>query len=240
MAQKETEKNGIADFEEKLGYVFSDPDILNEALTHASCANESGLSGCNERLEFLGDAVLELCVSEILYREYPVYDEGALTKERSNIVREKSLAEWAERVSLPPLLKLSKGLEIQKGRRNPSILADAMEAVLGGIFMDGGYRAAYKTVKKLINTAGCDKSPPYGEKKDPKSSLQELMQSSGGKPPIYRLKRRSGPDHASTFEVEVVTDSGRVISSGVGNSIKAAEFAAADRAIESLSSCTRG
>ena len=234
MTRSGTEKSPFADFEKKLGYVFGDPNLLEEALTHASYANESGLSRSNERLEFLGDAVLELCVSELLYRKHDAHNEGRLTKERSEIVRTTALAAWARQISLPPLLKLGRGLDVQRGRENPSILADAMEAVLGAAFLDGGYEATAAVIGRVIENGVCGGKCRQEEKKDAKSRLQELMQSSGGKPPIYRLKRRTGPDHAATFEVEVVAGDGSVLSAATGNSIKTAEFVAAERAIERL------
>ena len=234
MTRNETEKKTFADFEKKLGYAFSDANLLEEALTHASYANESGLPHSNERLEFLGDAVLELCVSELLYRKHCEHDEGQLTKERSEIVRTTTLASWARQISLPPLLRLGRGLDVQRGRENPSILADAMEAVLGAAFLDGGYEAVAAMIGNVIKNGMCGGMRQQEEKKDTKSRLQELMQSSGAKPPIYRLKRRTGPDHAATFEVEVVAGDGSVLSSAAGNSIKMAEFAAAERAIERL------
>ncbi|MDR1965234.1 MAG: ribonuclease III [Synergistaceae bacterium] len=224
------------DFESEIGYVFRDPGLLGEALTHSSYANESGCSNSNERLEFLGDAVLELCVSEILYLSAPCLSEGGLTRARSNVVREAALASWAEATRLPGLLWLGKGLECQCGRSNPSILADAMEAVLGAIFLDGGYGAVRRVVEKLVGdveriVANVDD----GSDRDAKSLLQEALQAMGDKPPVYRLTGRSGPDHASSFEVEAVFADGSMISVGRGNSIKSAEFAAAQTALCELS-----
>ena len=216
------------DFERALGYVFSDRELFEEALTHASYANENGYPHSNERLEFLGDAVLELCVSERLYSEYPEMDEGELSKARSCVVREATLVAWALATRLPELMKLGRGLEGQGGRHNPSILADAMEAVFGAVFLDGGYEASRNVVSNLAKLdADISLMKKFDADKDPKSLLQELLQARGEKPPLYRLLRRTGPDHAAVFEVEVTMADGSVLSKGKGNSIKTAEFSAA-------------
>jgi ribonuclease-3 len=224
------------DFERELGYVFRDGYLFEAALTHASYANEFGCSGCNERLEFLGDAVLELCVSEALYLSSPDLDEGGLSKARSHVVREATLALWAKVINLPGLLKLSRGLEGQGGRNNPSILADAMEAIFGAVFLDGGYDAARSVVRHLMSTND-GRFHRSESDKDAKSLLQEQLQAAGQKPPVYRLLRRSGPDHASFFEVEAVTSDGLVLAVGAGNSIKTAEFSAARRALDTFKDC---
>jgi ribonuclease-3 len=223
------------DFEQALGYFFKNRELFDEALTHASYSNENGCPYSNERLEFLGDAVLELCVSERLYSEYPELDEGGLSKARSRVVRETTLASWAAATRLFDLLKLGKGLEGQGGRHNPSILADAMEAVFGAVFLDGGYEASRNVVAKMIELyAGVSLVRTYDYGKDAKSQLQELLQSRGEKPPIYRLTRRTGPDHAAIFEVEVTMSDGSILSEGRGNSIKTAEFSAAQIALSEL------
>jgi ribonuclease-3 len=220
------------DFERALGYIFRDRELFEEALTHASYANENGRARCNERLEFLGDAVLELCVSERLYIEYSDLDEGGLSKARSHVVRETSLAAWAKATKLHELMKLGRGLEGQGGRNNPSILADAMEAVLGAVFLDGGYEASRGVVANLSER---DHVVPLAEQdRDAKSLLQELLQARGDKPPVYRLTRRTGPDHAAIFEVEATIADGSLLSTGRGNSIKTAEFAAARAALRLL------
>jgi ribonuclease-3 len=220
------------DFEAALGYVFRDRELFEDALTHASYANEHGCARCNERLEFLGDAVLELCVSENLYVTYPDLDEGELSKARSRVVREATLASWARSLGLTALLKIGRGLECQGGRNNPSVLADAMEAVFGAIFLDGGYEVSMVVITDL---AGRDSMGALADacdlRKDAKSLLQEFLQARGDKPPIYRLKDRTGPDHAAIFEVEAAMTDGRVLSVGRGNSIKNAEFSAAQRAL---------
>ena len=217
--------------EERLGYVFKRRDLLEEALTHSSYANESGAAFCNERLEYLGDAVLELCVSEILYSDYPDYSEGDLTKARASVVSEAPLASWARIAGIPGLLRLSKGLERQSGRQNTSILADAMEAALGALFLDGGYDAVRAVVRKFVDSTDVATDE---EAKDFKSQLQEIVQAKWVHPPVYRLMDRRGPDHAALFKVEVSLPDGKVLAVGEGPSIKAAGFAAAEFAISIL------
>ncbi|MDR1132794.1 MAG: ribonuclease III [Synergistaceae bacterium] len=221
--------------ERELGYSFRDRELLEEALTHASYANENGRV-CNERLEFLGDAVLGLCVSEILYSSHGDMNEGRLSKARSQVVRETALASWARAIRLPETLKLGKGLEYQGGRANQSIMADAMEAVLGAVFLDGGYKASMDVVTNLLRRVESTASSCVGETeaKDAKSALQEFLQAEGSKPPVYRLTKRTGPDHAATYEVEAAVD-GCVLAVGKGSSIKTAEFAAAKQAFRALS-----
>lgn len=225
-------------FETLLGYAFADSEILEEALTHASYAHESGLSRYNERLEYLGDAVLELCVSEMFYRTHRDSGEGTLTKLRARIVCESALASWAETLGLPRLLRLGKGLAHQNGRKNPSVLADAMEAVIGAVFLDGGYANAHTVVVSLAERYPPQhETPPAanGETKDAKTRLQEEIQAAGGAPPRYRLIDRTGPDHAAVFEAEVSLPDGTVLATGKGGSIKNAEFAAAAQALRTLS-----
>jgi len=163
-------------------------------------------------------------------------DEGELSKARSRVVREATLASWAFATKLPKLLKLGRGLEGQGGRHNPSVLADAMEAVFGAVFLDGGYDASRNVVCNLT-TLDADMCllEKYDNDKDPKSLLQELLQARGDKPPTYRLLQRTGPDHAAIFEVEVTIADGSVLSTGKGNSIKMAEFRAAATALSMLS-----
>jgi ribonuclease-3 len=221
----------MRDFEEKLGYSFKCPKLLEEALTHASYANETGIQPCNERLEYLGDAVLELCVSETLYTDYPDYSEGELTKARASVVSESPLAAWARGIGVPDLLRLGRGLDRQCGRENPSILADAMEATLGAMFIDGGYETVRSVVRRFVAGSTVTANDDY---RDFKSQLQEMVQAKWDSPPVYRLVGRSGPDHAASFEVEVSLPDGRILAVGAGSSIKAAGFAAAESAIAAL------
>ncbi|MDR1509307.1 MAG: ribonuclease III [Synergistaceae bacterium] len=223
------------DFERKLGYVFRNRALFEEALTHSSFANENSPARGNERLEFLGDAVLGLCVSMMFFSSCPELDEGGLSKARARAVMETTLAEWARTIGLPEMLKLGRGLETQGGRNNPSIVADAMEAILGAVFVDGGYEASYAAVTNLMGLYDGTRPQKSGDNKDSKSMLQEKLQACGDKPPIYHLTKRTGPPHASIFEVEASLADGTVLSAGKGNSIKNAEFAAAQAALEKLS-----
>jgi ribonuclease-3 len=218
-------------FEECLGYSFKRPELLEEALTHSSYSNETDVPSCNERLEYLGDAVLELCVSEILFKDHTDYSEGDLTRARTSVVSEPPLASWAFEAGVAPLLRIGKGLDRQGGRSNPSILADAMEAVLGAVFLDGGYEAAREVVVGLMTASG---KPVSVRRLDFKSQLQERVQAKWEFPPVYRVVDRSGPDHAVSFEVEVSLPGGRFLASGKGPSIKAAGFAAAKSALSAL------
>jgi ribonuclease-3 len=218
-------------FEEHLGYSFKRQQLLDEALTHASYANETGVPSSNERLEYLGDAVLELCVSEILFIDHPDYSEGELTRARTSVVSEPPLALWAQELNLSPLIRISKGLERQDGRKNPSILADAMEATLGAMFLDGGYDAVRGLVLRLMRA---QENAQDDKRRDFKSQLQEMVQAKWELPPVYRVVGRSGPDHAASFEVEVSLPDGRILASGKGLSIKAAGFAAAELALAAL------
>jgi ribonuclease-3 len=224
------------ELERELGYIFRDRKLFEEALTHASYANENGCA-CNERMEFLGDAVLELCVSEILYSSRGDLDEGGLSLARSRLVRKTTLASWAGAIRLPDMLRIGHGLECQGGRGNQSIMADAMEAVLGAVFLDGGYEASMDVVTGLMYRTEQIVYSGGGEAdvKDAKSALQEMLQAEGDKPPVYRLTRRTGPDHAATYEVEASSSDGRVLATGKGGSIKTAEFAAARQAFVALS-----
>jgi ribonuclease-3 len=225
----------VPDLERELGYVFRDRKLLEEALTHASYANENGCV-CNERLEFLGDAVLELCVSEILYSSRGDLDEGGLSQARSRLVRKTTLALWASAIRLSEMLRLGHGLECQGGRENESIMADAIEAVVGAVFLDGGYEAAMNVVTGLLYRVERLSSSDNGEAnvKDAKSALQEMLQAEGDKPPVYRLAKRTGPDHAAIYEVEASSSDGCVLAVGRGSSIKTAEFAAAKQAFVAL------
>lgn len=219
-------------FQSRLGYRFENPLLLKEALTHASYANESGLPYFNERLEFLGDAVLELCVSERLYRAHTRDSEGELTRRRSLLVCESALACWAIEMELPPLIRLGRGLERQGGRENDSILADVAEAVWGALFLDGGYEAVRSAAVFLSEpSAECDLDEP----KNAKTLLQEHLQAAGEKPPVYQLIGREGPDHASRFHVLLTLPGGAEFDAW-DTSIKGAQMLAASKALGDISS----
>ena len=214
-------------FEKKLGYRFADAALLDEALTHSSFANETASASFNERLEFLGDAVLELVSSEKLYGEHEDLDEGRLTRLRSKLVRKESLADWAKFVKLPQLLKLGKSLV--KSGASDSMSADAAEAVFGAVFLDGGYERARDTVLRFI--ARQEKKVAAAADLDPKTQLQEYFQSQGKGVPYYQTIERKGPDHALKFKVQV-TLAEEVLSESWGITIKDAEFKAAQKALK--------
>ena len=218
--------------EEKLGYTFQNPDLLDNALTHSSRANESrGKLQSNERLEFLGDSVLGMVVADHLFRNHPDLPEGDLTRTRAALVCEDSLVEVARELGLGEYLRLGKGESSGGGRERPSIQADAVEAVLAAIYLDGGIGSARKFIQKFILTreiAGLVKP------RDHKTALQELVQRESGQVLQYRLVGEEGPDHNKRFFVEVALN-GQSIGSGSGRSKKEAEQAAAAAGIENLS-----
>ncbi|MDO9508810.1 MAG: ribonuclease III [Thermovirgaceae bacterium] len=219
---------GITELELHASYSFKNRQTLVEALTHASFSNENGLSYCNERLEFLGDAVLELCASSVLFEAFPDDDEGALSHRRASIVCEDSLSAWAVNAGIPSLLRLGRGLSRSGGRRQPVLCANAAEAVFGAIFIDGGYQAARTVVGAYCQqTFAANGSAPM----NPKATLQELMEKMGLGKPEYTLTGRSGPPHAPLFQVSVGY-SGRITGGGEGRTIKEAERKAAEKGLQ--------
>ena len=217
--------------EEKLGYTFRDPSLLENALTHSSCANESrGKLHSNERLEFLGDSILGMVVAEHLYRNHPDLPEGELTRTRAALVCEESLVEVAKELGLGDYLKLGKGEEAGGGRNRPSIRADAVEAVLAAVYLDGGIGSARKIIQKYILTREVSSLSGI---RDYKTALQELVQRESGQVLKYRLTGESGPDHDKRFYVEVDLN-GAPVGNGEGHSKKEAEQMAAKAAIQKL------
>lgn len=221
----------LCEFEKKIGYAFHNQHLLKQALTHSSYANEKklGKQGCNERLEFLGDAVLELISSEFLYEEYPNLPEGELTKKRASLVCEPSLAYCARKFGLPQYLFLGRGEEMTGGRKRDSIVSDATEALLGAIYLDGGFANAKEFVLKFILNDIDEKRLFY----DSKTILQEIVQENGKQPVEYVLIREEGPDHDKSFTVEVIVE-GKTKGCGTGHTKKAAEQAAAYEAIQKM------
>ena len=217
--------------EEKLGYTFQNQKLLENALTHSSCANESrGRLSSNERLEFLGDSILGMVVADHLYRNHPDLPEGELTRTRAALVCEESLVEVAQELGLGEYLRLGKGEESGGGRQRPSIRADAVEAVLAAVYLDGGIGSARKIIQKYIlsrEVAGLTKPHDY------KTALQELVQRESGQVLRYRLTGEEGPDHNKRFFVAVELN-GNCVGSGTGRSKKEAEQMAAKAAIEAL------
>lgn len=216
--------------EERLGYTFQDRSFLENALTHSSYANENkGRSkGSNERLEFLGDSVLGMVVADYLYRSHPDMPEGELTRTRAALVCEESLVEVARKLELGRYLRLGKGEDAGGGRQRPSIQADAVEAVIAAVYLDGGIGSARKLITRFILTN--NRRELDGCSRDYKTALQELVQKESGQVLSYRLMGESGPDHAKTFQVEVSLN-GKPVGSGEGRSKKEAEQNAAKAAI---------
>lgn len=218
--------------EERLGHSFKNPELLKTALTHSSYANENKHEGvCNERLEFLGDAVLGLIVARYLYLNFPQLNEGKMTRLRSELVCEKNLDEVAAKLDLGRYLRLGKGEENGGGRTRPSILADAVEATLAAIYLDGGMTEAENFVNTyIINVFKSGEAEYEG---DYKTELQELVQRNNGQHLEYKLIGESGPDHAKIFKIAVILN-GREVAAGTGKSKKLAEQMAAKSALEKL------
>ena len=216
--------------EAKLGYHFKDRALLENALTHSSYANENrGALGSNERLEFLGDSVLGMVTADFLFKEHPDLPEGDLTRTRAALVCEESLVEVADLLDLGAYLKLGRGEEAGGGRERPSIRADAVEAVLAAVYLDGGLVEARKIIQRFV----LDKETEKSASRDYKTALQELVQRESGQVLTYRLTGESGPDHAKVFSVEVDLN-GQKVGEGTGHSKKEAEQMAARAAIARL------
>ena len=214
----------MIDFEKNIGYGFKNKDYLKLALTHSSFANESkNATSYNERLEFLGDAVLQLIVSEKLYKENPTMPEGKMSKQRAALVCEDALAGYSKDIALGDFIQLGKGEETTGGRTRPSILADAFEAVIGAIFLDGGMEKAKPFVLRFVDVA-------HLSLQDYKTMLQEIIQKNPGERLSYVIKDETGPDHDKSFVVEVKLNS-NIIGTGLGKSKKQAEQAAAKEAL---------
>lgn len=218
--------------EEKLGYVFRNKALLKEALTHSSWANENrkNHASSNERLEFLGDSVLGFTVAEFLYRNAPEMPEGHMTRLRAELVCEKSLEGASITLGLGKYLRLGKGEELSGGRNRPSILADAFEAVIAAVFLDGGIKPAKSVVARYILSQYREGAPA---EYDYKTALQELVQRKSGQVLSYHLTGESGPDHMKLFTVEVHLN-GAVRGEGTGKSKKEAEQAAAKIAYDGM------
>jgi ribonuclease-3 len=197
--------------QEELGYNFKDPALLVRSLTHVSYERQK-TEGHNEVLEFLGDAVLDLAVSDLLIRRNPAKTEGVLSKMRAALVNSTVLAEKATALSLGSLLRIGKGEELSGGRSKPSILAGAFEAVLGGIYQDGGYEAAHRVVERYF---GADVTGKRLGQHDYKTRLQEISQMLFRAAPVYRVISETGPDHEKFFVTEI-TVGGKVLGKGEG------------------------
>ncbi len=224
-------QNILEEFQNVIGYHFENRNLLRQALTHSSYANEKHMHKLsdNERLEFLGDAVLEIISSEFLFENYPNLPEGDLTKLRASIVCEPTLALCTKEIDLGKYLYLGKGEDMTGGRGRKSILSDAMEAVIGAIYLDGGFASAKEFILKFILTDIEHKQLFY----DSKTILQEMVQALHQEELGYRLIKEEGPDHNKLFVVEALMGE-RVIGQGEGRTKKAAEQEAAYHGILKL------
>jgi len=214
---------------DRLGHRFATPALLAQALTHRSAGTPH-----NERLEFLGDALVNLIVGEALYRRWPQADEGALTRARAELVRESSLAAIARALALGERLTLGPGEMKSGGHRRDSILADALEAVIGAIYLDAGFDACRDVVLPWFAAALEALPPPHKVGKDAKTRLQEWLQARGWPLPAYTLLSESGEEHAKTFRVACTLAQPELATEGEGSSRRAAEQIAAEAALARL------
>lgn len=222
--------DSLDEFQAAIGLHWKDVGLLREALTHSSYSFEHPGSRHNQRLEFLGDAVLEIVISEHLYHVLPHSSEGELTKLRAVIVCEPSLAEAARKIGLGSYLRMGHGEELSGGRDRPSVLADAFEALLGAVYLDRGARCARGFILRVMD--GTIGNALNGRAEfDFKTRLQELLQKDAYDPPRYVILKEEGPDHRKTFTA-AVTYKGRILGTGAGRSKKEAEQFAAREALD--------
>ena len=223
------EKENLKKFQEKINYRFKDERLLYEALSHSSFANESKKQrNSNERLEFLGDSVLSVVVSDYIFEHFKHLPEGELTKLRASLVCEKALFDFSKQIDLGNFIFLGKGEELTGGRERPSIVSDAFEAVIAAIYLDGGLKAVSKYVLSFIP----EDIKPHSVVSfvDYKTALQEIIQKNPEEKVEYVLTGESGPDHDKKFTVQVMLNS-NVIGEGIGRSKKSAEQNAAKEAL---------
>ena len=223
----------MKELEQKLGYSFRDRSLLENALRHSSFANESRDRSVtsNERLEFLGDSVLGFVAAKHLYKDFPNLPEGRMTKLRAELVCEAALHKVAQELELGRFIRLGKGEEITGGRTRPSILADAVEATIAAMFLDGGMEVAEHFVLTRVLSCLDHGMPVFST--DNKTGLQELIQQKSGQTLSYQVTGESGPDHCKQFTVSVYLN-GVAVGSGVGRTKKEAEQAAAGDALGKL------
>lgn len=219
----------LSRLQKELDYTFSDAELLVRCLTHVSYARGKR-SGHNETFEFLGDAVLDLAVSDLLMHGFPEKSEGDLSKMRASLVNAAVLAEKGAQLNLGALLRLGKGEERSGGRKKKSILAGAFEALLGGIYWDGGYEAARRVIERYF---GADLKEGNLGQQDYKTRLQEICQMLFHSPPEYHIVAEIGPDHEKRFVAEIAVG-GKVMGRGEGQSKKQSEQEAARKALEEL------
>jgi ribonuclease-3 len=227
------EAESLRTLEAALGYAFRDPSLLSDALTHSSYKNERQreVRTDNERLEFLGDAVLQQVVSALLWERFPDASAGEMTRRRADLVCEEGLAQIAQALQVGAALRLGRGEDRTGGRDKPRLLASALEAVIAAVFLDGGADAVRDVSRRLFESALRQSSP--GER-DFKTRVQELLQSRGKKVPVYEVRRTHGPDHARNYEVAIIVD-GAALAVGQGRSKLEAEQSAAAEAVKLLS-----
>lgn len=240
---QETMRIADAALEERLGYKFSTRELLDRALTHSSAipelrgaTEEAGIAlqpTDNERLEFLGDAVLELLASEYLLANFPEWSEGQLSKSRARIVNASSLEAAARRLRLGEHLRLGRGEEKTGGREKQTLLADAFEAVVAAVYLDSGLGAARSVLRRVLFEQALEERGERISESDRKSALQEFLQARGQPPAEYRLAGESGPDHQKLFQIEVWIN-GECMARGEGSTKKEAEQRAARLALEQL------
>ena len=220
--------DGLSTLQQRLQHSFAQPRLLQQALTHRSFSADH-----NERLEFLGDSVLNLAVSEMLYAALRDLPEGDLSRIRANLVKQDTLHQISVELGLPDLLLLGEGEMRSGGQRRPSILADALEAVLGAVFLDAGYPVASALVQRLYEKVEINPQM-QASAKDPKTELQEWLQGRKMKLPLYRVVATLGQAHKQTFDVECVVEEFKLIQRGIGASRRAGEQAAASAMLEVL------
>ena len=244
--ERDVGKGAAEDLERVLGHRFGHPELLRQALTHRSLASEEGDRERepgdapvedNERLEFLGDAVVGLVVAESMYRRFPELTEGALTRMRGALVSRKNLADVARRLDLGAYLRLGRGEERSGGRSKTALLANAMEAVIGAVFLDGGLEAVRQVIERHVvePEAGSLAAQTHAGAGDFKSALQEYLQARKQGQPEYRTTAETGPDHRKEFFVEVRVE-GQTFAEGSGPTRKLAQQEAARQAMERLES----
>jgi ribonuclease-3 len=214
--------------QKRLGYTYSEQALLTRALTHRSFGADH-----NERLEFLGDAVLNLAISSLLFERFGGSDEGDLTRVRAHLVREESLHRAALTLGLPDVMRLSEGEARGGGAQRPSILADALEALIGAAYLDGGFECAFQLVRRLFGDV-ITASEAHAWSKDAKTELQEWLQARRIAVPSYRIVGTTGQAHAQTFEVECAIPALSLSETGLGRSRRAAEQEAARRLLDAL------
>jgi len=223
----------LAALQVRLGYTFRDESLLRLALTHPSVAHEQGVPiQHNQRLEFLGDAVLQLVLTRELYERFPDFDEGPLTKARAKLVNRRALGSHGRRLGLGAHLILSRGEDLHGGRERSSALADACESIIGAIFLDGGYETARQFVIQEFGS-GVGELSVIPTLENPKGELQEFLQATSSEAPQYHVASATGPDHDREFEC-IVQHGGVELARGTGKSKKAAESEAALKALQKL------